>query len=166
MDAMLQALGRILLHAIPTFLLVVLLHFYLKSVFFKPLAAVLKKRYEATEGARLQAKQALEAAAAKTAQYEQSLAAAKGQLYHAQEKTYREMQDRESAAIVEARAKAEASIKAAKAEIATEVAEAKGNLAAQSDSLAAQIAEAILGRGAAACRSARYCSSRCAACCS
>jgi F0F1-type ATP synthase membrane subunit b/b' len=150
MDAMLHALGGILLHAIPTFLLVVALHFYLKSVFFKPLGDVLKKRYEATEGARKQAKQSLEAAAAKTAQYEQSLAAAKQHVYQAQEKSYRGMQDRESAAIAEARAKADASIKAAKAEIAAEAAEAKTNLAPQSDILASQIAEAILGRGAAA----------------
>jgi F-type H+-transporting ATPase subunit b len=150
MDAMLQALGGILLRAIPTFLLVVLLHFYLKSIFFKPLGAVLKKRYEATEGARKQAKQALDEAAAKTGQYEQSLTAAKQQVYQAQEKSYRAMQDRESAAIAEARAKAEASIKAAKAEIEAEVAEAKTNLAAQSDMLAGQIAEAILGRGATA----------------
>ena len=147
---MLQALGGILLRAIPTFLLVVLLHFYLKSIFFKPMGAVLKKRYEGTEGARKQAKQALDAAAAKTAQYEQSLTAAKQQVYQAQEKSYRAMQDRESAAIAEARAKVDASIKAAKAEIAAETDEAKTNLAAQSDVLAGQIAEAILGRGAAA----------------
>jgi F-type H+-transporting ATPase subunit b len=150
MDAMLQALGGILLRAIPTFLLVVLLHFYLKAVFFKPLGAVLKKRYDATEGARKQAKDALDLAAEKTARYEESLAAAKVQLYQAQEKSYRELQDRETAAITEARATAEASIKAAKAQLASDVAETKANLAAQSDVLAGQIAEAILGRGAAA----------------
>ena len=49
---MLQALGGILLRAVPTFLLVILLHFYLKSIFFKPLENVLRKRYDATEGAR------------------------------------------------------------------------------------------------------------------
>ena len=37
MDAMLHAFGGILLRAVPTFLLVVLLHFYLKSMFFKPM---------------------------------------------------------------------------------------------------------------------------------
>jgi F-type H+-transporting ATPase subunit b len=150
MDAMLQALGRILLHAIPTFLLVVLLHFYLKSVFFKPLGAVLKKRYEATEGARVQARQALEQAAAKTTQYEDSLRAAKAKLYQSQEQAHKKMQESESAAIAEARAAAEASIKVAKAQLADDVAEARTNLAAQSDVLASQITEAILGRGAAA----------------
>jgi len=150
MDAMLHALGGILLHSIPTFLLVILLHFYLKSVFFKPLGKVLKQRYEATEGARKHAQQALDQAASKTAQYEESLRAAKTRLYHSQEQSYKEMQERESAAISEARAAADASIKAAKAEIAADVAEAKNNLTAQSDALANQIAEAILGRGATA----------------
>ena len=147
---MLQALGTILLHAIPTFLLVVLLHFYLKNVFFKPLGAVLKQRYEATEGARNQAKHALEQAAAKTKQYEASLQAARAQLYQAQEKSHKQIQERESAAISEARAAAEASIKAAKTQLAQDVEEARLNLAAQSDVLANQIAEVILGRGAAA----------------
>jgi F-type H+-transporting ATPase subunit b len=150
MDAMLQALGTILLHAIPTFLLVVVLHFYLKSVFFKPLGVVLKKRYEATEGARKQAQQALEEAAAKTAQYEAELQAAKGKLYQAQEKSYQQIQERETVAISEARTSAEASIKAAKTQLAKDVEDAKLSLAAQSDVLAGQIAEAILGRSAAA----------------
>jgi F-type H+-transporting ATPase subunit b len=150
MDAMLQALGGILLRAIPTFLLVIFLHFYLKSIFFKPLGGVLKQRYQATEGARKQAQASLEQAAAKTAQYEASLQAARSQVYQAQEKSYKQMQDRESAAIHEARAKADASIKAAKAQLAADVADAKTDLAAQSDALAGQIAEAILRKGAAA----------------
>src|SRR5205085_2833862 len=51
MDAMLHALGGILLRAVPTFLLLIALTYYLKSVFFKPLEKVLHQRYEATEGA-------------------------------------------------------------------------------------------------------------------
>ena len=62
-----HALGGILLHAIPTLLMVVFLHFYLKSIFFKPLEKVLHQRYEATEGARKLAQQSLEEAAAKGA---------------------------------------------------------------------------------------------------
>ena len=52
MDATLHALGEILLKAVPTVLLVVVLHFYLKYVFFRPLKKVLAERYDATEGAR------------------------------------------------------------------------------------------------------------------
>jgi F-type H+-transporting ATPase subunit b len=149
MDAMLHALGGILLRAIPTFLLVVLLHFYLKSIFFKPLEKVLHKRYEATEGARKLAQQNLEQAAAKTAQYEESVRAAKAKLYQAHEQMHKEMQEREGAALAEARARADASVKAARAQLATDVAELKTQLAAQSDALAGQIAESILRRSAA-----------------
>ena len=146
---MLHALGGILLRAIPTFLLVIVLHFYLKSVFFKPLAKVLHQRYDATEGARKLAQQNLEQAAAKTAQYEASLRAAKGQLYQAQEKLHKQMQERESAAIAEARSAAEAAVKSAKAQLESDVTELKTQLAAQSDALAGQIAESILRRSAA-----------------
>ena len=50
MEETLRALGGILLKAVPTFILVILLHFYLKFIFFKPLQRVLRLRYEATEG--------------------------------------------------------------------------------------------------------------------
>src|SRR5215831_17329925 len=108
MDAMLHALGGILLRALPTFLLVVALNFYLKFVFFKPLEKVLHRRYEATEGARKLAEQALEHAAAKTAEYESALRAARAEIYSAQEKVYQELQARESAAIAAAREQADA----------------------------------------------------------
>lgn len=147
---MLQALGGILLHAIPTFLMVVFLHFYLKSVFFKPLEKVLHQRYEATEGARKLAQQSLEQAAAKTAQYEEALRAAKGEIYHAQEQLHKQIQEREGAAIAQARAAADAAVKTAKAELAAEMVALKNQLAAQSDALATQIEESILGRSAAA----------------
>jgi len=146
---MLHALGGILLRAIPTFLLVIVLHFYLKSVFFKPLARMLHQRYDVTEGARKLAQQNLEQAAAKTAQYEASLRAAKGQLYQAQEKLHKQMQERESAAIAEARSAADATVKSAKAQLESDVTGLKTQLAAQSDALAGQIAESILRRSAA-----------------
>src|ERR1043166_1878851 len=62
MDATLHQLGDILLRAVPTFLLVIFLNFYLKAVFFKPLEKVLQQRYAMTEGARQMAKKNLERA--------------------------------------------------------------------------------------------------------
>ena len=99
MDAMLHALGGILLGAVPTFLLVILLHFYLKSIFFKPLEKVLRQRYEATEGARKLAEQSLQQAAAKTASYEAQLRAAKAEMYQAQDQLHKQLQEREAAAV-------------------------------------------------------------------
>jgi F-type H+-transporting ATPase subunit b len=149
MDAMLHALGGILLRAVPTFLLVVLLHFYLKSVFFKPLEKVLHTRYEATEGARKLAEQSLEQAAAKTARYEAALQTAKAELYRSQESLHKELQEREAAAVLAARQRAEAAVHQARELLAADVDATKKTLAADSDALATQIADSILRRSAA-----------------
>jgi len=146
---MLHALGGILLRAVPTFLLVILLHFYLKNIFFKPLEKVLHQRHEATAGARKLAEQSLEQAAAKTASYEAQLRAAKAAMYQAQEQLHKQLQEREAAAVGEARKSAEAAIKLAKRQLADDVEAAKTRLAADSESLANQIAETILRRNAA-----------------
>src|SRR5215469_6825894 len=106
MNATLQALGGILLNAVPTFLLVVFLHFYLKMVFFKPLEKVLHQRYEATEGARKLAEQSLQRAAEKIAQYEAAIRAAKAEIYHSQEQLHKQLQEREAAAALAARQEA------------------------------------------------------------
>ena len=66
MEETLRALGEILLKAVPTFVLVFLLYLYLSRMFFRPLEAVLQKRYAATEGARKLADESLAKAAAKT----------------------------------------------------------------------------------------------------
>jgi len=146
---MLHALGGILLRAVPTFLLVILLHFYLKSIFFKPLEKVLRQRDEATKGARKLAEQSLELAASKTASYEAQLRAAKAAVYQAQDQLHQQLKDREAAALAEARKSAEAAVKLAQAQLARDVEAAKATLAADSDALANQIAEAILRRQAA-----------------
>ena len=149
MDVILHQLGELLLKAVPTFLLVILLNFYLKIMFFKPLEKVLHKRYEATEGARKAADESLARAAAKTAEYETALRAARSELYHAQELMHKELQEREAAQISEARKAAEAAVKAAKADLALDVQAAKESLGRESEMLANQIADSILRRSAA-----------------
>jgi len=149
MESTLRALGGILLRAVPTFLLVVVLHFYLKFVFFKPLGKVLRTRYEATEGARKLAEQSLQRAAEKTAQYEAAIRAAKAEIYQSQEQLHKQLQQREAAEVLTARQRADAAIQEAKGGLATDVAAAKATLAADSDALADQIVESILRRSAA-----------------
>jgi F-type H+-transporting ATPase subunit b len=150
MEATLHALSGILLRAIPTFLLVIFLHFYLKFMFFKPLEKVLHARYEATEGARLRANESLEKAAAKTAEYEAALRAARAEVYQKQEEAHRRLQDEHTAQVHAAREKAEEAVRNAKAELAIQIEQAKKDLAAQGDVLAGQIADTILNRSVAA----------------
>jgi F-type H+-transporting ATPase subunit b len=149
MDATLHALGGILLRAVPTFLLVIFLNFYLKGIFFKPLGKVLHQRYQATEGARKLAKESRERAAARTAEYQASMRAARNEVYQLQERLHKQLQEQEAAALLAARHRVEAAIQEAKAVLSNDVAAAKASLATDSDALADQIAESILRRSAA-----------------
>src|ERR1051325_5890113 len=111
MDVILQQLGELLLKAAPTFILVVVLQVYLRRVFFKPLEKVLHERYEATEGARKAADESLARAAAKAGEYEAAMRAARGDVYQVQEQIYKQLQEKATAQIGEARQRADAAVK-------------------------------------------------------
>src|SRR6058998_691873 len=121
MDETLRQLGGILLRAVPTFIIVVLLHFYLKFIFFKPLRQVLRQRYEATEGARKLAEESLAKASEKAAEYEAALRAARADTYKELEQLRRQLQDERAASVQQARQGAEAAVAKAKAALALEV---------------------------------------------
>jgi F-type H+-transporting ATPase subunit b len=134
MEETLHALGGLLLKALPTFILVVVLHFYLKRVFFRPMDKVLHARHEATEGARRLAEAS-----------EAGIRAARSDMYKEQEENRRKWRQEQAGAVKEARGKTGQMVKEAKAQLAVEVADAKEALAAESDRLAGKIAESILG---------------------
>src|SRR5215471_14117708 len=148
MEETLRALGEILLKAVPTFVLVLLLYAYLSRIFFRPLEEVLQKRYAATEGARKRADESLAKAAAKTAEYEAAIRAARGEVYNELGQLRRQLQADRATAIEQARRETEAQINAAKAALQQEVSGLKQQLAGESDALASQIAESILRRRA------------------
>lgn len=149
MDVILRDLGGILLRAVPTFLLVIFLHFYLKGVFFGPIQQVLKKRYEATEGARKLADQSLARASQKTAEFEAAMRAAKAQVYQLQDQLHKQLQEQQATELLAARKQAEALVAQARADLAKDVEAAKAGLGRESELLANQIAESILRRSAA-----------------
>ncbi|MDR3700055.1 MAG: ATP synthase F0 subunit B [Candidatus Sulfopaludibacter sp.] len=149
MDQILHQLGQLLLRAVPTFLLVIVLHFYLKSMFFKPMGKVMQERYDATEGARKLAEESTVRASQKTAEYEAAMRAARGEVYQAQEQIHKQLQEREVEELAKARQRSEALIEEARAALAREVEAAKAGLAKDSELLAGQITEAVLRRSAA-----------------
>ena len=149
MEATLHQLGGILLQAVPTILLLLLLHIYLKVVFFKPLEQVLHKRYEATDGARKLAQESLERAAQKTREYEAAMRAARAEIYQSQEQLHKRLQEEQTVRWKAARAEADTMIDGAKAALAADAEAAKASLARESEALASQIAETILRRSAA-----------------
>jgi F-type H+-transporting ATPase subunit b len=149
MDATLHALGGILLKALPTFFLILALHFYLKYTFFRPLERVLRQRYEASEGARISAEAALQKASEKAGEYETAVRSARAEIYRGQEQFHRQLEEERMTALREAREKSEASVSAEKSRFDAEMDEAKRSLAAESEALADRIAAVILSRSAA-----------------
>jgi F-type H+-transporting ATPase subunit b len=144
MDATLHALGGIILRALPTFFLVILLHFYLKYVFFRPLERVLRSRYEATEGARKLAEASLAKADAKAAEHEAALRRVRAEMYQEQDQLHRQMVHEQAAAVRTARASADARVREAKAQIEVEMTQARRSLDTQADQLASRIVERVL----------------------
>jgi F-type H+-transporting ATPase subunit b len=148
MDQTFQALGSILLKAIPTAILLLVLYFYLKVVFFGPLAKVLKEREGLTKGARQAADQSLAKAEQRTKEYELKLRDARGEVYKDQEETRKKWLGEQAAQVAEAKQAADASVEQARAGIAQEAATARKGLEETSTALAEQIATTVLARRA------------------
>lgn len=146
MEGTLNALGGILLNAVPTLLLILLLHFYLKAVFFKPLEKVLSERENATLGARRKAEQLLAQAEAKAAEYEQKLSGARNEIYREQEELRRQLKAEQEKQLAEAAAQAKRQVDEARAQIAAEVEAGRRALQEESRMLASEIAGYLLGR--------------------
>jgi F-type H+-transporting ATPase subunit b len=148
MEQTIQALGGILLKAIPTVCLLLIVHFYLRAMFFRPLQEVLAKRRESVEGARESAEKTLSQASAKANAIEQELRKAREEIYQDQEEARRRWVGEQTAKLDEARRASREMIHQAKQELEAETAAAKRDLAATTDALAEQIARSLLERKA------------------
>jgi F-type H+-transporting ATPase subunit b len=148
MEQTLEALGGILLKAIPTAVIFILLYFYFKAMLFCPLDNVLKQRQELTEGARKAAEGSLAAAERKAQEYEAKLRDARSLVYKDQEETRRLWLEEQATLIAKARADSENTVKDARFAIASEAASARQSLLATSEELAERIAVAVVGRRA------------------
>jgi len=134
--------------AIPTAVLLVLLHFYLRFALFAPLRKVLKKREELTAGARKEAEAGMAAVERKIQEYDAKLRDARAEVYKEQEEIRRGWLASQAEQLGAARSQAEATVKQARFEIAQEAAAARTHLLETSSGLAEEIASSILGRRA------------------
>jgi F-type H+-transporting ATPase subunit b len=144
MDATLQALGQLILQALPTFFLVLILFLYLKAMFFGPMERILAQRDAATVGARKSAEESLKRAEAKAAAYEEQLRVARNEIYREQEELRRQWQAEQAQQVLAARERADQSVKAARAQIQAETEEARTGLRANVQSIADEITRAVL----------------------
>ena len=138
-----------MIQAVPTVILVLILHFYLKAMLFKPLAKLLAERDALTKGAREKAEASLKIADEKAAQYEKSLRDARSELYKEQEAARKQWIDDQNAQAAQAKLRGEALLAAAREQILKDTGEARQTLTAQSSELADQIANSILGKSRA-----------------
>ena len=148
MDATLNALAGILLKGLPTFILFLLLHLYLRRMFFAPIEKVLKQRHEATAGAKKAAQDSLAAAQAKARDFELKLDEVRARLSQEREATRKEWVVRQAARVSEARTKTEAAIATGKAQVVAEATAARTALSAETERLADEITNSVLRRTA------------------
>lgn len=146
MEQTLQALGGILLKAVPTAIIFVFLVAYLKRMLFQPLQRILKKREELTEGARKAADASLAAAEAKAQEFEAKFRDARAVVYREQEETRQGWMEDQAKQIAEGHARTAESLAAAHKKLESDTAAAKQSLVETSAALADKIAETILAR--------------------
>ncbi len=139
-----STLQDILVRALPTFFLVIALHWYLKKVLIQPMERVLAERKKRTEGAVAASEAALTDVAAKMAAYEKALYEARAGVYTDQEQNRRNMAADQAAAIEESKKKMAAQVASATAGIAAEAQAARASLAGESERLADLITSAVL----------------------
>ncbi len=144
MDEILRQLGELLLAAIPTVVVFVLLFFAYKLIVHNRLAAVLQERRARTEGAVEKANADIAGAEARTAEYEQRLREARLSIFKKQEARRQQLLQARAAAVSEARAAAEARVKAERASLQQDVEQAKVSLQGEGETLARQIIRTVL----------------------
>ena len=149
MDQTLHALGGIVLNGLPTFFLIIILAICVKYLYLKPLDKVLAERFRLTEGARQAAEESLRNADTKVAEYATALDQARSEIYREQAEFLKQLQKEQSGQLLSARLESDAMVADAKAAIAREAQAAQQGLELQSETLAGQIADAILARRAA-----------------
>jgi F-type H+-transporting ATPase subunit b len=144
MDQTLRQLGELLLGAVPTVILLALLYALYTTIVHKPLRRVLKERRSKTEGAVEKSRADIAAAEARTSEYEQRLREARATVFRAQEARRKSALDARTAALNQARSKAQAQVQAAKADIQKDRDAALGGLQKEAQSLAAEIMRRVL----------------------
>ncbi len=149
MDATLNALADLLLESIPTVVLFLFLAYYLKKVFFIPVARILEERRKATEGVRELSERAFEAADKRNSEFETALQLARADLGQANEARRRQWEQEEAEAVGKAHSEASARIEAAKRQLEEDLRQVEPELQSQIEPLSEQIISSLLRRRAA-----------------
>ena len=124
MEQTFQALGGILLKAIPTVIILLILHFYLKIMLFLRIIPFAADR--------------------KAKEYEAKFREARAEVYRQQEETRKQWLQDQAGHIAAAHSRTRASIEEARTQVAAETESARQNLQEISEALADEIADRVL----------------------
>ena len=146
MEQTLNALGGILLRAIPTFFLILFLTFYLRRMLFAPIEKILAERTAATIGARHSAEFLSKTADEKTAQYQAAIREARSAIFREHDQMRRQWLDDQSTQVHAAKGASEQLLAEAREQIEQETVGAREGLRQSAHSLAEEIASTLLER--------------------
>lgn len=144
MPSLVHQIGELFLRAVPVALIVIAFYFVLRSLFFKPILAVMAEREARTSGAQKSAEAAQAAAAEKIRQYEEALRQAKAKVYAEQEAERKKLLDERAGVLKEARNKAASEVGKSKQRVEAELETAKKDVESIASQLAAEIASRVL----------------------
>ena len=147
MDEILNQLGGLALGAVPTMVLFLLLVVAYGLLVRRPLDRVLAERRTRTTGAMEQARGAISAAEARTAEYEDRLRRARGEILTAREEKLKQWSAQRDQTLADARAATAEKVKAAKGEIEQSVAIAQLQIDGVCAELSEQIVRAVMPTG-------------------
>jgi F-type H+-transporting ATPase subunit b len=147
MDEILNQLGGLALGAVPTMVLFLLLVVAYGLLVRRPLDRVLAERRTRTTGAMEQARGAISAAEARTAEYEDRLRRARGEILTAREEKLKQWSAQRDQTLADARAATAEKVKAAKGEIEQSVAIAQLQIDGVCAELSEQIVRAVMPSG-------------------
>jgi F-type H+-transporting ATPase subunit b len=144
MEEILRQLGGLLLGSVPTIIFVLLLWGIYTALVHKPLVKVLAQRRSRTEGAIEKAQADIAQAEARTAEYEQRLREARVAVFKRQEAQRQLALQARSAAVGEARSRAQAQVEQARVAIEKDKIAAQAGLEAEGGNLATAIIRLVL----------------------
>jgi F-type H+-transporting ATPase subunit b len=144
MDAIIVKLGELLLGSVPTAIFLILLYGVYEVLVHKPLTKVLTERRAKTEGAIEKARADIAAAEARTAEYEQRMREARLAVFKAQEARRQAALQTRTAAVTEARNRAQAEVVQARSGIEEDKQKAQESLQGQVGQLANEMIRAVL----------------------
>jgi F-type H+-transporting ATPase subunit b len=149
MEQTLHQLGQLLLGAIPTMVLLLALFGAYRALVAGPLDRALEERYARTDGAFEQAKQDVNAAEARSQEYEKSIRDARVSIFKTLEARRQQALQARAAAASEARKAASGRVQQEKERITEQMQAAQAGLEQESARLANEIIRVILSRAAA-----------------